>query len=138
MQWLSDPGSHTIACSRAWLFSSFSTEQLLSQYLPSRLCESIRGLVVTTTLIHNWGSEIQCPRLSTAELRSIRAFAGSQMVKTLELALHPSSLAKSSIDQLEGLFILLFGTMIAVSYTKATAESLDVRSHDTSSEFLTC
>lgn len=90
----------------------------MSNLVPKKLCETLRLLVETTTMIYNWGSDAQFPHCSADELHGIRSFAGSQMNRALQNALHPTRVANSSIDQLAGLVFLLFGTMIAVSHTR--------------------
>ncbi len=77
-------------------------------------------------MAYNCGPDALLPDPAAIELNGVHSFAGSQIIKALEMQLRPSNLAKSSTDQLAGLFILLFGTTMAVSYTIARTKSPEV------------
>ena len=79
----------------------------------------VRVMTVTTALAQNPRPDLLPPEHSAIELQlhSIRSFAGSQAIQALQTALRPVALAKYSVDQLRGLCHLLFGLMMAISYS---------------------
>lgn len=121
--WLSTLDSPAVSYSRAWLFSASRTEQLLCTLVPKELCETLRVLAKASMLIHHYErASFSFPR----QLHGLRCFAGNHMIQALEGALRPTSLANSSINDLGGLFLLLLGTTIAVSYTNGSVASPEV------------
>lgn len=121
IMWLSTIDSPVVSYSRAWLFSACKTEQLLCSFLPNQLCEKLRVLAETTTVIHNWGQSAY-----PSQVRGLRSFAGTQILRALDETLRPASLANSSVDYLAGIFLLLFGTTLAVSYNASSVSSSKV------------
>lgn len=109
-----------------WLCPKFKPDQLLSTFVPKELSGTFRALVETGIMAYNCGPDALIPDPASTELSGVHSFAGSQIIKALETQLRPSNLAKSSTDQLAGLFLLLFGTITAVSYTMARTKSPEV------------
>lgn len=109
-----------------WLCPSFKPDQLLSTFIPKKLSGTFRALVETSIITYNCGPDALIPDPASIELNSVHSFAGRWLVKALEIELCPSNLAKNSIDQLAGLFLLLFGTTTAVSYLMARTKSPEV------------
>ena len=105
--------------SQTWLFSTSRVESLLSTMLPKRLCRMVRYLVQTTSLIHNWGSSASLPQLTSTQLHDLQAFSGSEVLRGLEATLRRVNQSNTSPDKIKGLFLLLFGTLVAVGYVPA-------------------
>ena len=121
----------TLRDTQSWLgaFSTHSADAILQpdsqvhrQYTPKTL--------ESTTMFYCSGSNTSLEPHYTAQLQSIEAFAGSQMIRALEGLLQPKALAKSSKDQLIGLSILLFGELISVGFSNAKTTAWDVRPHN--------
>ena len=102
--------------SRSWLFSSEKAESLLSHVVPSRTCKMLRILMERTTLMQSWGSTTSLPHWSSTQLHDLRAFSGKEVLQSLEDAMYPLRLADCALSSFTGLFLLLFATMVAVSY----------------------
>lgn len=58
--------------------------------------------------------------MSILELQQIGAIAGQKILSALDYKLRPQNLAKSSKQDLEALFLVVFGTILAVGYTAPT------------------
>ena len=109
LEWLRTIDTDVETYSRSWLFSSFRTQQLLSSLISKKLCEALRVLVETTTLIHNWGPDAPFPNFSSREVHGIRSFAGTSVIRALDVSLRPSNLASNSANELAGLLSLYSG-----------------------------
>lgn len=109
--------------SRSWAFSAVGTETFLSTLTSKDMCHGLRLLVEVSTLLYNWGSDPGFPARYSTHLHSIQSFTGSKLIQAFKKPLTPVRLANSSLPQLQGLFFLLFGAIIAVSHTGPIAES---------------
>lgn len=124
--------SMAIPYSRAWAFSATKTEDFLSTLTSRDTCQTLRLLVETSTLVYNWGPSALFPCQNSHNFLSLRSFAGSKLLRAFGKLLAPDSLANSSFDQLQGLFFLLFGAIIAVSYVTPEGESFKVNDRNIS------
>jgi hypothetical protein len=57
-----------------------------------------------------------CGRASR-EAYVVRSHAGTQVLIGLEALLRPAELAKATVEKKRAIFLLLFGTVLAISYT---------------------
>ena len=121
--WLRPKSSTGSTHSCVWLFSSPQSEQVLSQYLKRNLTLALRVLVETTSAIYNLGGDAAYQDCSNTDLWSIRSFAGSQLLTGLESALNDRRLAGASLHELKALFLILFGAMLAVSYSISASDA---------------
>lgn len=113
-------------CFYSWLCPNFTPDQLLSGFVPKKLSSTFRALVETSIMIYNCGPDALIPDPASTELNGVHSFAGSLIIKALNMQLRPSNLAKSSTDQLAGLFLLLFGMAMSVSYAIARTKPPEV------------
>lgn len=112
--------------SQSWLFASFKTERLLSGLLDRTMCQSLRLLMQVLSINHNWYQDVVFSDCSATKLSAACAFAGSQTLQGLEVALRPVNLSQKSLDQLRGLFLMLFGAILAISYSDVRVEPAQV------------
>jgi len=115
--WICEESVNSALNSRVWIFSSLDAENLLARTLDENLSRALRVLVQTSSMIHNWGDEANFSHYSPSDLWSLRSFAGSQVLRGLDAALNINKLAKASHNELEAMFLALFGSVIAVGYT---------------------
>ena len=115
--WICEGAADPNSNSRAWMLSSVVVESLLSGILTRDLCKALRVTVGTSFIIYDRGDYPSPNHLSSSYLWIIRAFAGSQVLRKLDAVLNTGKIAKASIDELKAIFLLLFGTVIAVGYT---------------------
>ena len=116
--------------SRGWTLSAHTPQMLFSNLIPKSIGSILSKTLESTTMFYCSGSNTFLEQHYTAQLQSIEAFAGSQMIRALEGLLQPKALAKSSKDQLIGLSILLFGELISVGFSNAKTTAWDVRPHN--------
>ena len=117
INWLFGVEPENVTYSRSWLFSNLKTEKLLSRLLPERLGSDLRVLVEMTSLLHNWGAEDAPPELPTVFSTHMQAEKGNKVLRVLQTDLDPVRVATKSSESRYGLLLLLFGTMLAVSYS---------------------
>ena len=114
--WMTADNAHPAATSRVGVLSSMQCQRLLCRYLDDDLCIYLPLLVRTSSLLYN-RQDSPHPCYTNEHLSSARSLLGNELLKNLETALKPTSLSKNSKQQLEVLFMVVFGTIIAVVYT---------------------
>lgn len=115
--WICDEDTNVVANSRVWILSSLNTQHSLSDLLGEDFSKALRLLVKISSIIYNWGDQATYSHYSSSDLWGIRTFAGSQVLRRLHATLTIHKLAKASQDELKAIFLVLFGTVIAVGYT---------------------
>ena len=108
-----DPNSNNCI----WMLSFVKIESLLSGTLNRDLCKAFRVMVATSSIIYIWGDNASFDHYNSSDLWIIRSSAGSQVLRKLNTVLNTGKIAKASIDELKTIFLVLFGTVIAVGYT---------------------
>ena len=106
--------STTTAMSRIGVLVSVQLQNSISSSIGRELSENYRVLVECSSMLHNWGIGPNHAGYSHVELRRIRSYSGTKVLKHLEGALTLTSLAQGSADTLKSLFLVLTGTIIAV------------------------
>ena len=114
--WMTADNAQPAATSRVGVLSSMQCQRLLCRYLDDDLCIHLPLLVRTSSLLYN-RQDSPHPCYTNEHLSSARSLLGNELLKNLETALKPTSLSKNSKQQLEVLFMVVFGTIIAVVYT---------------------
>ncbi|KAK0506900.1 hypothetical protein JMJ35_010600 [Cladonia borealis] len=114
--WMTADNAQPAATSRVGVLSSMQCQRLLCRYLDDDLCIYLPLLVRTSSLLYN-RQDSPHPCYTNEHLSSARSLLGNELLKNLETALKPTALSKNSKQQLEVLFIVVFGTIIAVIYT---------------------
>ena len=64
---------------------------------------------------------------TSAALLGLRSYAGTLVLQHLEGILSRSNLAMASLRALKALFLIIFGTVIAVGYSKPIVQANNVR-----------
>ena len=60
------------------------------------------------------------------DLENIRSFAGTSVLRHLERVLSNIALAETSLKEMKALFLILFGTIIAVGYSQPVGHDEEV------------
>ena len=113
--WMAADDTQPAATSRVGILSSIECQRLLHRYLDDDLCVNLRLLVKTASLLYN-RKESPHPNYSHEQLHLIRTSVGAKVLKNLEVALKYTTLAKASRDKLKGLFLVIFGVIVATAY----------------------
>jgi hypothetical protein len=98
------------------VMSSFQLQHLLSDWIPKNVCEPFRLLVYTSSLMYTLGSRESYYGHAQLEVRLLRAYTGTALLSGLEKLLRERNLAKAVPERLRAAFLVLFGTILAVSY----------------------
>ena len=117
--WLAADNVHPAAISRVGILSSIECQRLLHHYLDEDLCTNLRLLVKTSSLLYN-RRDSPHPYYGREQLNLIRSSVGAKMLKSLEAALKSTTLAEASKEKLKGVFLVLLGVIIAITYTITT------------------
>ena len=114
--WMAADNTQPAATSRVGILSSIEFQSLLYCYLDEDLCINLRLLVKTSSLLYSReGSPHHA--YDHEQLHLIRSSVGAKVLKNLEVALRNTVLAKVSKDKLKGLFLAIFGVIVATAYT---------------------
>ena len=117
--WLAADNVYPAATSRVGILSSIECQRLLHYYLDDDLCTNLRLLVKTSSLLYN-REDSPHPYYGREQLILIRTSVGVKILKSLEAALKGTALAEASKEKLKGLFLVLLGVIIAITYTVTT------------------
>ncbi len=117
--WMAADNVHPAATSRVGILSSIECQRLLHHYLDEDLCTNLRLLVKTSSLLYN-RKDSPHPHYGREQLNLIRYSVGASILKSLEAALKSTALAEASKEKLKGLFLVLLGVIIAITYTTTT------------------
>jgi hypothetical protein len=97
--------------------SSFQFRDLLKNWLPDTLCEQFRLMVYTSSLLYNLGNGVSYSGITPLEFRMTLSKAGTALLESLEKLLRPAHLAKALPENKRAIFLVLFGTILAVGYS---------------------
>ena len=122
--WIATNSINPAATSRVGILSSMECQMLMHQYLEEDICTNLRLLVKTSSLLYTC-KDSPHPYISSNQLHLIRSSVGAKTLKTLEHALKTTALAKASKEKLKSLFLILFGSIIAVAYTTTATKDLE-------------
>ncbi|CAD6577888.1 MAG: hypothetical protein ASARMPRED_008441 [Alectoria sarmentosa] len=123
--WMSDDDAQTGSTSLVGILSSSAFECMISKFVDSSLSRYTRLLVKLTSILYSYGSQASYANCDSTSLWSLCSFAGTKVLRELELALGTASLAAASRETLTALFLVLFTTIIAVGYSKPRSPSGD-------------
>ena len=116
-QWMSDQQLTPASTSRVGILSSFNLVRLLSTFVSGNMSQNFRLFVETSSALYNRGFQ-EYAGYNPIDLARIRSFAGNKVLKGLEKTLNNSALSCASLFELKALFLILFGTIVAVGYSE--------------------
>ena len=116
VEWLNSPQPSTT--SKVGILSSPLFLDLLksSTELDSRL--NFQRMIYAASLAYNQSTAPGNHTLCVSELHQISSIAGQDILRLLDQKLRPDSLRSSTSETLQSLFLLLFGTILAVGYVR--------------------
>lgn len=120
--WISNSEDSDI--SMVGVFSSHHFLQLVGSLLDSTLALNFRRLIYSTSLAHVYWSGLHHDHsLTLQDLHHVSYLAGCDLIDTLDIFLSPQSLAESYIQRIQALFLLVFGTILAIGYSSRLTDS---------------
>ena len=117
VRWLSIRSNAPRYASRVEILSSFRLVQLLTDTLPGSLVRSFRLFVEVSSVLYSTDYKYHHNGIRISDLVLIRSFTGARVLHDLDKMLQESLLVKGGLLKLKALFVLLFGTILAVGYS---------------------
>jgi hypothetical protein len=109
------------------VMSSIQLQHLLNKWIPDVVCAQFRLLVYTSSLMYNLGRKESSFGCTWSELRMTQSQAGNALIQNLEKLLRPCDLAKAYPEKLRVLFLILFGTILAVGYSDLSNNNATIK-----------
>jgi hypothetical protein len=114
--------------SKVGAMSSPHFQDLIKPFVGNDISTSFRLMIYAISIAYTQQSSNHEYQLSIADLQKIGAVAGKRCLSFLDNTLAASSLARISKDRnakktLQALFLLAFGTILAIGYAQPVAES---------------
>lgn len=104
--------------SKVGIMSSIRFQRILSPWIPTKLGSYFRLMMHTSSIVYNHGPQRRYCGISYDNFYALRSHAGTNVLIGLEDLLRPAELAKATLDKLKAIFLLLFGTVLAVLYNE--------------------
>lgn len=125
---MSNQNSEPASTNRVGILSSSKLEHLLDNLVDKSLRRAFKLLIESSAVLYNHDGDtgFYWKSYSVADLANIRSIAGTLVLRHLERALKNLALAKYSLRELKALFLIVFGTIIAVRYSKPVTQADDV------------
>ncbi len=102
--------------SKVGVMSSFRFQQLVNPSIGNQLGSYFGLLMHTSSVVYNPGPRESYCGYTWQDFHAIRSYAGSQVLIGLEPLFRPTNLAKATPEKMGAIFLLLFGTVLAVLY----------------------
>ncbi len=104
--------------SKVGIMSSLRFQQLLNPWIPTKLGSYFRLMMHTSSIVYNHGPKDCYCGISFENFYALRSHAGTNLLIGLEDLLRPAELAKAPMEKLRAIFLILFGTILAVLYNE--------------------
>ena len=126
--WMSQEHALPAATSRVGILSSANFAHLVRTIADERLTRAFRLLVESSSVLYNHNGQLDIcwKNYNKDDLENIRSFAGTSVLRHLERVLSNIALAEISLKEMKGLFLILCGTIIAVSYSQPAGHDEEV------------
>jgi hypothetical protein len=119
-KWISD--SEMMGISQVGAISSSQFQDMIRPFVGDAVCKCFQGMVYTLSLAHTQQSSAETHQYTAMELQRIGSLSGEHFLAFLEKSLKPQSLGKLSKNELQVLFLMLIGTILAVGYAQPVEE----------------
>ena len=126
--WMSQKHALPASTSRVGILSSAKFTSLVRHIANQDLTRTFKLLIESSSVLYNYDGQldIQWKDYYKDDLESVRSFAGTSVLRELERILSNSALAETSLNDLKALFLILFGTIIAVGYSRPVGHNPEV------------
>jgi hypothetical protein len=109
--------------SKVGIMSSLRFQQLMSPLITNKLGSYFRLMMHTSSIIYSLGPQDSYCGIPPDDFYSLRSHAGTRVLVGLERLIRPTELANASPEKLRAIFLLLFGTILAVLYNEREEDS---------------
>lgn len=126
--WMSQEHALPASTSRVGILSSAKFTQLVRTIADEELTRAFRLLVESSSVLYNYDGQLDIwwKDYHKDDLESIRSFAGTSVLRQLERVLSNTALVQTSLKEMKALFLILFGTIIAVGYSQPVGHNQEV------------
>ena len=126
--WMSQGHALPASTSSVGILSFAKFTQLVRTIADEELTRVFRLLVESSSVIYNHDGQrdICWKDYDKDNLENIRSFAGTSVLRHLERVLSNIALAETSLKEMKALFLILFGTIIAVGYSQSVGHNEEV------------
>ena len=133
VDWLK--GSQELETSKVGTLSSPNFAELIRAFVGPRFSSDFRQMMYATSLANNQRNYQWHDEIGFQELQHIGALAGNNILAELDRGLCPQKLTRYSKHELESLFLVIFGTILAVGYAYPTGTTPIFPPQDVSFQF---
>jgi hypothetical protein len=120
-KWISNPDMTGI--SQVGAMSSPQFQNLITPLVGDAISREFRCMVYAMSLAHTQQGATKKQQYTLLELQIMGLTAGEQFLPFLERQLSPQSLANRSRYELQVIFLMIVGTILAIGYARPTVES---------------
>jgi hypothetical protein len=120
--WFKDPSGSTT--SKVGILSSLQFLQLLEPIFDEDLRIGFQRMIYAISLAYTQHAHPAKHKFSIPELYQIGSLAGHSFLKALDHKLKVESLKRCSHDEIRALFLLVFGSILAIGYTDSPGEKV--------------
>jgi hypothetical protein len=124
VKWLND--TSISSTSKVGMLSSPKLQALIEPFIGSRICSDFQTMLYAQSVAYT-GTPAETIRIYSAseveQLVQLAAISGHSLILQLDRTLTPATLATYSQDGLRALFLILFGTILAVGYATPVGTS---------------
>lgn len=136
IKWLLDNDNQDQNSSIVSFLASDAFYDAARETVDAEMLREFRRLVLSTSLLHtSWGSGLCPPELGKESLHEISHTSGSALLQRLERLLSPQQIADCGMDSTRVIFLVLVGTLLAVSYSSQSTTSPNFPSELLTPEF---
>lgn len=104
--------------SKVGIMSSLRFQQILNPWISTKLGSYFRLMMHTSSIVYNHGPQDYYCGIPYDDFYALRSHAGTNILIGLEDLLRPAELAKATVEKLRAIFLILFGTVLAVLYNE--------------------
>jgi hypothetical protein len=104
--------------SKVGIMSTLRFQQLLSPWIPTKLGSYFRLMMHTSSVLYNHGPQALLCGIPFNDFYALKSRAGTNVLLGLEDLLRPAELAKATPEKRRVIFLILFGTILAVLYNE--------------------
>ncbi len=119
-KWISDP--EMMGISQVGAMSSPQFQDMIKPFLGDAVCNCFQGMLYTLSLAHTQQRTTEKHQYTVSELQRIGSLSGEHFLAFLEKSLKPQSLGKLSKNELQVLFLMLIGKILAVQYAQPVGD----------------
>jgi len=109
--------------SKVGVMSSLRFQDMISSCISNSLAGYFRLMMYTSSIIYNHGPQPSYSRFALGDFFKVRSLAGAKVLAGLEKLLLPAELAKATTEKIRAIFLMLFGTILAVLYNERLDDS---------------